>query len=322
MNNKISIIVPVYNVEKYLPQCLDSIIAQTYQNLEIILVNDGSTDFCPQICDDYAEKDNRIKVIHKKNGGLSDARNTGYKLVTGDYLSFIDSDDFISLDFYSDLIKIAKDFNADIVECEFLKFNDEKETENLIYDTSIQEFDAELAIEFLMKGKLKQVVWNKLYKTKIVDHHFFKTGKIHEDEFWTYEILARSTKIVKISKPLYFYRQQMQSIMAEKYSIKRLAGMDAREERIEFMLKNFPHLTHLAVKTFWHSAFNNYQAIVRNPNVDLDATYRNRILEKIIKNVKPQYYSEWTIKDFLWLKFFLSAPNLCSRFRNFVGVGV
>lgn len=320
--HKISIIIPIYNVEQFLPKCLESIICQTYQNLEIILVNDGSTDHCPQICDDYAAKDNRIKVIHKENGGLSDARNAGYQLVTGDYLAFVDSDDLVSLDFYKNLLKISIERNADIVEGGVFKFTDEKDLQNFQQDNNVEEFETEKALEFLMKEKLKQVVWNKLYKTNIVNNLLFEKGKIHEDEFWTYQIFARAKKIVKTNYLLYFYRQQEESIMAEKYSIRRLYGVEAREKRLEFMEKNFPNLTHLAVMKFWHSAFNNYQAIVRNPNLDVDYTYRKNILEKIKKNIKPIHYADWKTKDVLWLKFFLLTPELCSKLRNFLGVGV
>lgn len=320
--NKISIVIPIYNVEQYLAQCLDSIINQTYQNIEIILVNDGSTDNCPQICEDYAAKDNRIKVIHKENGGLSDARNAGYQLVTGDYLAFVDSDDLVFLDFYGELLKIAIQKNADIVESGILKFTDEKDLQNLQQDNRVKEFETEKALELLMKEQLKQVVWNKLYKTNIVNNLLFEKGKIHEDEFWTYQIFARAKKIVKTNYPLYFYRQQEESIMAEKYSIRRLSGLEAREQRVEFMQKNFPNLTNLAIRTFWHSAFNNYQAIVRNPSVDVEFIYRKNILEKIRNNVKPKHYADWKTKDVLWLKCFLAAPEWCSKLRNFAGIGV
>ena len=318
----ISIIIPIYNVEQFLPKCLDSIINQTYQDLEIILVNDGSTDTCPQICEDYAINDNRIKVIHKENGGLSDARNAGYKVVTGDYLAFVDSDDLISLDFYDRLLKIAIERNADIVESRILRFTNEKDLQNLQQDNRVVEFETEKALEFLMKEQLKQVVWNKLYKTNLVNNLLFEKGKIHEDEFWTYQIFARAKKIVKTNYPLYFYRQQSDSIMAEKYSVKRLSGLEAREQRIEFMRNNFPNLTNLAVRTFWHSVFYNYQTIVRNPNVDLDFIYRKSIIEKARKNITPENYTDWKRKDVLWLKFFLIAPEFCSKLRNFAGIGV
>ena len=122
MDSLISVIVPIYNVEKYLQKCVDSIINQTYKNLEIILVDDGSPDNCPKMCDDYAEKDSRIKVVHKENGGLSDARNVGMEVATGEYVSFIDSDDYISLDFYETLLETIVDNDSDVVECGVVKF--------------------------------------------------------------------------------------------------------------------------------------------------------------------------------------------------------
>ncbi len=124
MNQKISVIVPIYKVENYLHRCVDSIINQTYTNLEIILVDDGSPDNCPMICDKYVKKDSRIRVIHKKNGGLSDARNAGINIATGEYIGFVDSDDYISLHFYQRLMNVMKVSDSDIVECEIKKFKD------------------------------------------------------------------------------------------------------------------------------------------------------------------------------------------------------
>jgi len=319
--HKISIIIPIYNVEKYLSACVESIIHQTYQNLEIILVNDGSTDACPQICDEYATKDQRIKVIHKTNGGLSDARNAGYEKVTGGYLAFVDSDDKVALDLYQNLIETSILYNADIVECGFLKFQDEKDLEKTIEHNKVEEFETEKALELLLKEDLKQVVWNKLYKSDVVNNLLFEKGKIHEDEFWAYQIFARAKKIVRVNKALYFYRQQNDSIMAEKYSVKRLAGIEAREERIEFVKQKFPKLTSLAVQSFWHAALYNYQLITKNPNVDVDFNYRKNIVAKVKKYALSEYISEWKIKEQLWLKFFQVFPELCSKIRNKLGVG-
>ncbi len=318
---KISVIIPIYNVEKYLPQCLDSIINQTYTNLEIILVNDGSTDSSPKICDEYAAKDPRIKVIHKKNGGLSDARNAGYQEVTGDYLAFVDSDDMVALDLYNNLLETAVFYNADIVECGFVKFIDEKDLQKLSSQNTADEFGTEEALELLMKEELKQVVWNKIYKKEVVNSFLFEKGKIHEDEFWTYKIFARAKKIVKLSTPLYFYRQQNESIMAEKYTVKRLAGIEAREERVHFIEKEFPSLAYIAVQSFWQAALFNYQLMVKNPDVDADFSHRKSILKKIENNVKPVHYRKWKMKDRFWLKFFLIFPELCSTLRNRLGVG-
>jgi len=319
---RISIIVPIYNVEKYLAKCVESILSQTYSHLEIILVNDGSTDQSTKIIDKYAAIDKRIKIIHKQNGGLSDARNKGYDLVTGDYLMFIDSDDLVSSDFCEKMCKAALLHDADIVECSFKRFEDEKELKNFEADNKVKELDAEQALELLMREQLKQVVWNKIYKVGIVDSLHFEKGKTHEDEFWTYQIFGRAKKIVKIPDVLYFYRQQNDSIMAQKYSFRRLDGLEAREQRISYIASKFPKLTNVAVQTFWYSAFHNYQALTRNHQIDPYSNHREIIIEKVRKNVKPQYYLEWKIKDRLWLKFFLTVPKFCSRLRNFVGVGV
>lgn len=319
---KISIIIPVYNVEKYLVACIESIIHQTYQNLEIILVNDGSTDNCPQICDDYAQKDERIKVIHKKNGGLSDARNAGYEAVTGEYIAFVDSDDLIAEDCYHTLLRISVEYNADIVECDFVKFVNQNELIDFDSTNLVEEFDTEQGLEMLIKEQLKQVVWNKLYKKRLVNKLLFEKGKIHEDEFWTYKVLANAKKIVKISQVLCFYRQQHESIMAEKYNLKRLQGLEAREERIDFIANKFPKLIPVAVQSFWYSALYNYQNIIKNSYLDSNCLYRKEILNKIKNRVRPTHYLCWKWKEKLWLRFFLISPAICSRFRNFLGIGI
>jgi Glycosyltransferases involved in cell wall biogenesis len=172
--NKISIIIPIYNVEKYLIRCLDSILRQTYRNIQVILVNDGSTDHSPKIVEEYALKDKRVKFIHQVNGGLSDARNTGYQFVTGDYLMFVDSDDLVATNFCEKMLQKAHEFDADIVECDFIRFKNEDELLNLHFDSTAELMDSEIAIERLMKNELKQVVWNKLYRTSVVNNLFSK----------------------------------------------------------------------------------------------------------------------------------------------------
>ena len=182
--NKISIVIPIYNVEKYLPQCLDSVINQTHQNLEIILVNDGSTDSCGEIGEEYAAKDPRIKVIHKENGGLSDARNAGIKVATGEYIAFIDSDDFVAVDFCEKLLETLLENTADVAECDFLAFENDRDLEKFSTDTKekIEVFETEAALELLMKEYFKQTVWNKLYRREVLGDFEFPVGKINEDE--------------------------------------------------------------------------------------------------------------------------------------------
>ncbi|MGZ5551627.1 MAG: glycosyltransferase family 2 protein, partial [Nitrososphaeraceae archaeon] len=146
MKDKISIIIPVYNGVKYLPKCIDSVLNQTYKNLEIILVDDGSTDESGKICDTYSLKDNRIKVVHKQNGGLSDARNTGLKIATSEYIGFVDSDDFIESDMYEILLKTLYAYDADIVQCASYKIIDEKINPEH-YSGTVEQFDSYSALE-------------------------------------------------------------------------------------------------------------------------------------------------------------------------------
>ena len=150
MNSLISVIVPIYNVEKYLDRCVESIINQTYKNLEIILVDDGSPDNCTQMCDDYAKKDSRIRVVHKENGGLSDARNAGMEVATGEYVSFIDSDDYISLDFYETLFQTMIDNDSDIVECSVVKFYENGKFDEYSDDQMIKNFNTVDGLEGLI----------------------------------------------------------------------------------------------------------------------------------------------------------------------------
>lgn len=188
---KISVIIPVYNVEKYLKFCLDSVLEQSYKNLEIILIDDGSTDGCGKICDEYALIDNRIKVIHKINGGLADARNVGLKSATGDFIGFLDSDDYIYPTFYEELYGIIQKYNSDIAECEFMRINveniesckkiieKENENKNVVenVNNNIQ------ALSLLYGARLnpylkKVVVWNKLYRKSVLKDIVFPVRKI------------------------------------------------------------------------------------------------------------------------------------------------
>ena len=236
MNELISVIVPIYNVEKYLHQCLKSIVNQTYKNLEIILVDDGSPDNCPKICDEYSRKDKRIKVIHKENGGLSSARNAGLDVVTGEYISFIDSDDMIDEKFIETLYNLCKENNCDISECNLQRFEKEvvKKADN--YDKKIYtnyEMQRRLYIpEYFIRGI---VVWNKLYKRYLYDDIRFPVGKINEDEFATYKVLYKCRSSICVTEEeLYYYRINENSIMGQKFNPKRLDVLDAFEERKEF----------------------------------------------------------------------------------------
>lgn len=228
----VSIIVPVYNVEKYINKCIDSIINQTYSNLEIILIDDGSPDQCGEICDKYAVLDKRIKVIHKSNGGLSDARNMGLDAATGDYIVFIDSDDYVDLNMISVLHKRIIESKADMVICNYLKVNEE----GLIIEEkkeNIPDFDkVYTGIDILdcviqYGGSCFVTVWNRMYKKELWQNIRFPVGKQHEDEYVLHEICLNCDKVSGINTPLYFYRQRNDSIMNMKYNVRRLDAIEA-----------------------------------------------------------------------------------------------
>ncbi|MCQ2286667.1 MAG: glycosyltransferase [Bacteroidales bacterium] len=212
----VSIIVPVFKVEPYLKQCLDSIVNQTYKNLEIILVDDGSPDNCPKICDDFARADNRIIVIHKKNEGLSEARNAGTKIATGAYIYFVDSDDYISNQVIQNFVEIAEKKQADIIignhKSFFNDFAHCKETVCLFKENSL----LEIMHKYLYPNKhyLQCVVaWNKLVKSEIAKKYPFPKGKLIEDNFTTYKYYNAAKKIYITEQPTYFYRQRNSGIM-------------------------------------------------------------------------------------------------------------
>lgn len=319
--HKISIIIPIYNVDKYLSACIETVIHQTYQNLEIILVNDGSTDICPQICDDYAAKDQRIIVIHKKNGGLSDARNAGMKIATGDYISFVDSDDLLSLDFYQNILNALIKNDADVVECGFVKFEKENELKEVNIKTDIfnvEIYETENALLQLLNGPLSIVVWNKMYKKNIVKGIEFPFGKINEDAFWTYKIFAKAKKIAKISAPLYFYRQQSTSIMGADYSLKRLDGLEGQEEMIEFIKTNFPNLEYLAIKMFCNASMFHYQQLSKLNHIDSQKKYRRKIFINVKRYNKWSVLKKWHWKDVVWFLLFIYFTEFYMYLRDYM----
>lgn len=241
----LSIIVPIYNVEQYLENCINSILNQTYRNFELILVDDGSPDKSGEICDKYKSSDDRVKVIHKKNGGLSSARNAGLEIATGQYIGFVDSDDWIDRDMYDKLLNLAEKNEADIVQCEYLEAYDNK---IIIHNNENSEFvvlDRFEALEKLINfGKYHVngvVSWNKIYKRTLFDDIRFPVGKLNEDEFTTYKLLHKCNSIIFLKEKLYYYRQTPNSIMNKKFNVKRLDLLDAVKELLIFLKSNNYH---------------------------------------------------------------------------------
>lgn len=227
---KVSIIVPVYNVEKYLKRCLESIVKQTYNNIEIILVDDGSIDQSGTICDNFAKLDNRIKVIHKKNEGLSITRKIGLDLATGKYISFIDSDDFIKYTYIEVLICHCLKYDAQIAQCDYF----------IGTETSFKELNKKNSVKVIGRENIfdtrqtKILLWGKIFDKKLFVDIEFPFNKKNEDEFITYKALYSANKIVLTNEKLYYYYQSKNSLYRSETEYYSLDVFEAYEERIEY----------------------------------------------------------------------------------------
>lgn len=271
---KISIIVPVYNVEQYLPRCIDSILNQSYQNLELILVDDGSPDNSGQICEDYAVLDKRIVVVHQKNGGASAARNHGLEIATGDLIGFVDSDDFIHPDMYRVLHQALVLDDADIAQCTFVNVeNSEMKAPGLIQPSEIidkMEALRRISYEYPL---FYVVVWNKLYRRSIFEQIRFPLSKMYEDEFVSLKLFFEAKKISVVNTPLYYYYQSPVSVMRGSFSPKKLQYIEAIEERLAFLkthnLTDFERINQKKL-CYWVLAFyhRNYAAIKKDKKIN------------------------------------------------------
>lgn len=280
----ISVIVPIYKVEKYLKRCVNSLLAQSYSDFELILVDDGSPDNCGNICEEYAAKDKRIRVIHKENGGLSDARNVGLGIAKGEYIAFVDSDDWVATNYLETLLKVIELTDSDICECEVLKTTGEIEKYKKS-DEQYTSYSSEKALELLICDKiLHQYVWNKLYKRSCLKGIPFAVGKINEDEFWTYQVFGNARRITKISNVLYYYFQRGSSIMGNHYNLKRLDALEAKSLRQQYIEEKFPALTEV-------SKINLFESCIYSGQMTLKFLEKNEKKQAkiIIDNIRKQY---------------------------------
>lgn len=319
----ISIIVPVYQVERYLNQCVSSLVHQSYQCLEIILVDDGSPDQCPQMCDEWAKKDTRIKVIHKANGGLSDARNAGLEIAEGDYIAFVDSDDWVSENFIEMLYREIQNTDADICECSVIYVDDEGNTlrtrsckkEVVIYPR------AEAIKALIREDGIYQTVWNKLYAKEVVEGIPFEVGKHHEDDFWTYQVFDRVDKLSVLDMPLYYYRQRSGSIMGKGYQLKRLDGLEAKIKRKDYyeydaVLFNYTRAW-LQYDLLYH-----LQCALKYLKNEEQEKVKNCVLDQLrrLGNVQGKQ-GDITFKYRIWFFFFRRFPIAVAILRNLLGIG-
>lgn len=259
---KVSIIVPVYNGEQYLTKCINSILDQTLSDFEVIIINDGSTDNSEHICRDYSLRDDRIKVISKSNGGLSSARNAGLRLAKGEYIGFVDSDDYVDKDMFGLLFQLAEDTQSDIAVCKL-----GREINGSIINKESKQFNVELnkieALRHLFKGQLYRFsACNKLYKRKCFEGIFFPEGRIHEDLSTTYRVFARANKVIYTNFPGYVYVRRNESILTSTYNEKRLQAFIGWDEMISFIKDNFPTLIHEVIEAYCYWSIDNIYYIL------------------------------------------------------------
>ena len=242
----ITIIVPVYKVEKYLRTCIESLLAQTYINWELILVDDGSPDKSGEICDEYARRDDRIKVIHKKNGGLSSARNAALDLPPkGELVTFLDSDDFWHPDYLSTMVKLQQSYSADIVQCDFIRGT----STNFPVLYNVMKVDVLDNHEIFLKEKANIIMCGKLYKRQLFDDIRMPVGLYNEDDWTSWKLYYRAKTIVVTNQPLYYYTINPSSIMGQLSKKPDLRYVNAYNERIGFFVgtgeKDLEHCSRL-----------------------------------------------------------------------------
>ncbi len=319
----ISVIVPVYKVEQYLDKCVESIVNQTWRDLEIILVDDGSPDNCGTMCDAWAQRDSRIKVIHKENGGAGSARNLGFQAARGDYIALVDSDDYLATDAYEHMLKLMEP-DIDVVECGFVNTLDDSCTFESPIPEQIQTCDIQEAMRLhILDIRFRQMPVTKLYRRHLVEGVDFPLGKLIDDEFWTYRVLGRAGKLVSSSKVVYAYRQQPGSAMHQTYSLRRLQALDAKEARVAYLRKYFPELVPTAVANFWFSALYQGQMSLHHlEHSDREEAFR--LLRGFLKRVplRLDTVAEGTWKQKIWLVMLrLSFRGTCVL-RNKLHIGI
>ncbi|NAS30167.1 glycosyltransferase [Flavobacteriaceae bacterium R38] len=312
---KISIIVPVYNVEKYLHRCVDSILNQTHKNLEVILVNDGSPDKSGEICDDYAKKDARIKVVHRENGGLSAARNSGLKVITGDYVSFVDSDDWIHPMMIKVMLNTLLKNNSKIVECDLIS--------SLFAPPG---YTSEDNLEIVTENRLevlKRLIKNqrfsvcvRLYAKELLSRLAFPEGKNSEDVYFITDVYKQVEKNIRILFPFYTYFVNLEGITKMPYTLKKLDSLDAAlflKDNVENFY-NDKALTQIIRENLLKEVLYHYKLLNYNSHLDKEWKLRKKMKQYITANYDKKYTNSINLKLAHYLP--LSLFNLIIRLNK------
>ncbi|ASN05990.1 glycosyltransferase family 2 protein [Virgibacillus necropolis] len=284
---KVSVVVPIYKVEKYIHRCVDSILNQTYPNIEVILVDDGSPDNCGIIADHYGKLDDRVKVLHKKNGGLSDARNHGMKHVTGEFTVFVDSDDWLENKMIENMVNSSYTYKADIVQSAFYYAYDQK----LLIDNRHQKKNESFALldnktlmyELVINERVKNFAWGKLYKTEMIQDIQFEQGVLFEDVLWAHQVMKKVNRFVLLDKPMYNYFQREDSIVAT-YIPRNLDIIKGLKERHRFIEEFYEELIDESYKVILKTCLIHYNLLLINRGQDKGGMYRGEIQSYIQTN--------------------------------------
>ena len=284
LDEKVSIIVPVYNVEDYLERCVKSIINQTYRNIEIILVDDGSTDKSGILCDELAKCDGRIQVFHKENGGLSDARNYGIDRAIGEYLLFVDSDDYIHPQMVEALYRAQSQTGADLVTCDYTRELDDISKIHIEDYSSldVKSFGRDEAMNNVSLNGIHVMAWNKLYKKKLFENIRYPKGRIHEDEWILHHLLWECEKVAVISEKLYFYTYRDDSIIGQ-FSIRNIEdGRYAYEDRVQFVAeKSWDAVKQIVAENTCYYCLTNYEKLLEQEQSVEIVELENRLISTI-----------------------------------------
>lgn len=279
MKPKISVVLPIYNVEKYLETCVKAMTGQTYQNLEIILVDDGSPDGCPALCDELAKTDERIRVLHKENGGLSDARNAGTQIATGEYITFVDSDDVVTDTYVEYLYSLIEKYGCDMSLCTHtVVFEDGKKVP--YGDGTDEMLDAKECLRrMLYHDVIDTSAWAKLYRTDMAREILYPKGKLFEDIGTTYRFFLASGKIACGYQSQYFYMQRQNSIVSGKFNPHKLDLLEMTDKMAEDVEKVYPELAQAILRRRVYARFSTL-----NQMLDVDGYKKER--DEIISFIK------------------------------------
>lgn len=319
----ISVLISVYNVELYLDDCIKSAVEQSYQNIQVVLVDDGSTDRSGKICDAWAERDERICVVHQDNKGVADARNKAIEVAKGEYLAFLDSDDLYHKDYLKVMYNTMQENDADIVQCSVERFIDEKQppTDRELAQTPTEVLDARtMNARIYTSGDVEYtVVTNKIYKKKIFDTIRFPSGRIHEDTFTTFRLYYLADRVAVISAKIYYYRRRTSSIMTCEVSEKNINMLDAFEARMEYYAKIADRQLYcLCMERYLYSATVLYGK-AKKSNKELARVFYSRAGEVYskMKDNREQFTKCQMLKAYLFLK----MPGIYSPVRKGVERG-